>query len=171
MERTLDYKFELPKGKYKVELYFTDPWGCSKNPTVSLEGQEVLTNVEMNRAVTAEVLVEDGELDLSVTTPSETLCINLCYIKIYLPKDAAATPTPEPTATPTPEATATPTPNPTEAPVDPTEVPDNHADTADTNQSANSNNDGSSLPWIAVGVVVLVAIAGALTYFYRKKKK
>ena len=171
MARTLNYKFELPKGKYTVELYFTDPWGCSKNPTVSLEGQKVLTNVSMNQAVTADVLVEDGELDLAITTPPETLCINLCYIKIYLPEEekATPTPTPEPTVTPTPEPTEAP--KATEAPVEPTEAPDNNTDSVDTDVSANSPKSGSSLPWVAGGAVVIGAIVGALTYFFKKKKK
>ncbi len=155
MARSLNYRFSLPKGKYTVELYFTDPWNCSKNPTVSLEGLPVLTNVAMNKAVTADILVEDGELDLSVTTPDSTLCINLCYIKIYLPEDTAITPTPEPTATPVP----------TEAPVEPTVVPESN------DVSSHNGKNSSSLPWVAGGAVIIGAIAGALTYFFKKKKK
>ena len=176
MARTLEYKFQLPNGNYKAELYFTDPWGCSKNPTVSLEGREVLTYIAMDQAVTAEVLVEDGELDLAVTTPNETLCINLCYIKVYLPEDAVATPTPQPTATPIPEqepsngATQEPgeTPKATKAPEKSNEVANN---TPDTDLSADNNARGSALPWIAAVIVVIGAIACGLTYFFRKKKK
>ena len=177
MPRTLNYKFELPKGEYTVELYFTDPWGCSKNPTVSLEGQEALTNVAMNEAVTAKVLVEDGELDLAVTTPDETLCINLCYIKIYLPKDAVATPTPTPVPEPTATPSPTPTVAPTEAPAEPTNAPaedstsDNTDDPTVTNVSGNNAKGRSALPWVAGGAAILGAIAGIVTYFSKKKKK
>ena len=170
MARNLTYKFELPKGKYTVELYFTDPWNCSKNPTVSLEGYKVLQNVAMNKAVTAEVLVEDGDLELSVTTPSATLCINLCYIKIYLPEDAMVTPAPEPTATPVPtEIPAKPTdvPEVTEAPSDSANISEDTSSDA----SASSVKKGSALPWVAGGAIVIGTIAGTLTYFFKKKKK
>ena len=167
--RNLNYNFELPNGKYTVELYFTDPWNCSKNPTVSLEGTQVLKNVAMNKAVTAEVQVDDGELNLAITTPTATLCINLCYIKIYLPADAVVTPepTPVPTATPAP----TEAPEATETPAEPTNVPveDNASDNAEV--PAGNNKGGSALPWMAGGAVVIGAIAGALAYFFKKKKK
>lgn len=165
--RNLNYKFALPVGTYTVELYFTDPWNCSKNPIVSLEGHQVLKNVPMNQAVTAQVQVKDGELDLAITSPAATLCLNLCYIKIYLPEEAKVTPTPEPTVTPVPTETPEPTvapEEPTEAPAEPTEAP------ADANTSADSKS-GSALPWVAGGAAVLGAIAGALTYFFKKKKK
>ena len=83
--RNLNYAFELPNGTYTMELYFTDPWGCSKNPTVSAEGQTLLENTSVNQAVTAEVEVTDGKLDLNITAPEATLAINLAYIKIYMP--------------------------------------------------------------------------------------
>ena len=165
--RNLNYKFALPVGTYTVELYFTDPWNCSKNPIVSLEGHKVLKDVPMNKAVTAQVQVKDGELDLEITSPAATLCLNLCYIKIYLPEELKVTPTPEPTATPVPTEAPEPTvapEEPTEAPAEPTESP------ADANTSADSKN-GSALPLVAGGVAVLGAIAGALTYFFKKKKK
>ena len=167
--RNLNYSFELPNGKYTVELYFTDPWNCSKNPIVSLEGFQVLKNVAMNKAVTAEVLVKDGELNLAITSPSATLCLNLCYIKIYLPEDAVATPTPEPTMAPQETLTPVPTEAPTEAPsVAPTE--DTASDTTPADISTNGKNS-SALPWVAGGAVVIGAVVGALTYFFKKKKK
>lgn len=159
MARNLNYNFELPNGKYTVEVYFTDPWGCSKNPTLSLEGQPVLKNIAMNQAVTAEVTVEDGELNLAVTAPDSTLCINLCYIKIYLPKEAEATPTPKATATPVP----------TEAPAEDTSS-DSQTASADTNTDT-AKKSGSTLPWLAGGAVVIGAVAGVLTYIFKRKKK
>ncbi len=162
--RNLNYSFELPNGKYTVELYFTDPWNCSKNPIVSLEGRQVMKNVAMNKAVTAVVQVEDGTLDLAVTSPNATLCLNLCYIKIYLPEDAQVTPTPEPTTAPTEAPTAAPT----EAPAADSSPDAAAVDTTlDTVKSAKS----SALPWLAGGAVILGAAIGALTYVFKKKKK
>ena len=84
--RNLNYSFGLPNGEYTVELYFTDPWNCSKNPIVSAEGQKLLENVAVNQAVTTNVTVADNILDLNITAPEATLCINLAYIKIYMPE-------------------------------------------------------------------------------------
>lgn len=172
MARTLNYNFELPNGKYTVEVYFTDPWGCSKNPTLSLEGQTVLENIAMDKAVTAETEVTDGELNLSVTTPDATLCINLCYIKIYLPEEAKATP--KPTATPAPTEGPEPTVAPTEAtePDDSlTEAPAEDTDSENQAASTDSVKKSSALPWVAGGAVVIGAITGILAYFLKKRKK
>lgn len=83
--RNLNYSFGLPNGEYTIELYFTDPWNCSKNPIVSAEGQKLLEDVVVNQAVTTKVTVKDNILDLNITAPEATLCINLAYIKIYMP--------------------------------------------------------------------------------------
>lgn len=85
--RNLNYDFELPNGEYEIELYFTDPWNCSKNPIVSAEGTVIVENAEINKAVTGKVKVEDGTLSLNITSPDATLCLNLAYIKIYMPED------------------------------------------------------------------------------------
>ena len=106
--------------------------------------------------------MKDGELNLNITAPNETLCINLCYIKIYLPEDAKVTPAP--TETPCPTETPEPTAAPTEAPVEPTDAP------SITDTSADSKG-GSALPLVAGGAAIIGAIAGALTYFFKKKKK
>ena len=187
--RNLNYNFELPNGKYTVELYFTDPWNCSKNPIVSLEGKQVLKNVAVNKTVTAEVLVEDGELNLAITAPSATLCLNLCYIKIYLPKDAVVTPTPEPTVAPTatPKPTMAPsetlTPVPTETPAEPTTAPetteapaedasaDNDNSLSDDTSTNTGSKNGSSFPWVAGGAVIIGALVGVAAYFFKKKRK
>ena len=80
----LAYKFELPDGKYKVKVYFTDPWSCSQNPSVSANGSVVLSNCAMNRELSAEVTVTGGELLLEFTNQrgDTQKCINLCYIII-----------------------------------------------------------------------------------------
>lgn len=85
--RNLNYDFELPNGEYEIELYFTDPWNCSKNPIVSAEGTTIIENAAVNQAVTGKVKVEDGKLSLNITSPDATLAINLAYIKIYMPED------------------------------------------------------------------------------------
>lgn len=85
--RNLNYDFELPNGEYEIELYFTDPWNCSKNPIVSAEGATIIENADVNKAVTGKVKVEDGTLSLNITSPDATLCLNLAYIKIYMPED------------------------------------------------------------------------------------
>lgn len=80
--RNLSYAFEVPDGEYEVEMYFSDPWSCSKNPIVAAEGTTVLENTKVNEAVRTTVKVTDGTLNLDVTAPESTLCINLAYIKV-----------------------------------------------------------------------------------------
>jgi hypothetical protein len=84
--RNLNYEFEVPNGEYEIELYFTDPWNCSKNPIVSAEETVLVEAAAVNQAVSAKVEVTDGKLSLNITAPDETLCLNLAYIKIYLPE-------------------------------------------------------------------------------------
>ena len=162
MPRTLHYRFELPDGEYTIELYFTDPWNCSKNPMVSANGEQKLSDIPMNKAVTTSAQVTDGNLNLVITAPSSTLCINLCYIKIYLPEDATITPDP----------TTAPTLDPTSIPDHPSEVPDKPTDTPDA-PTANTPADHSSFPpaLIAGLAVALGATAGVLVYFLKKRKK
>ena len=70
-------------------------------------------------------------------------------------------------STPAPTEAPEPTVAPTEAPAKPTEAPtENNAD--DTGASAKNS---STLPWVAGGAVVIGAIAGALAYIFKKKKK
>ncbi len=80
--RNLHYKFQLPDGSYTVKVYFVDPWGVSKNPAVSAEGQVKLTGCAMDTELSFTVIVTDGTLDLDFT--SSDLCINLAYIIIEL---------------------------------------------------------------------------------------
>lgn len=79
-DRELNYLFELEDGTYTVELYFTNPWGCSSDPCVTANGTQIITNAATNTAVTATVEVKGGQLMLTIT--SSDLCINLAYIKI-----------------------------------------------------------------------------------------
>lgn len=164
MPRKLNYRFELPNGEYTVKLYFSDPWNCSKNPIVTINGEEKLNNIPVNQSVTTTATITNGELDLVVTAPSSTLCINLCYILIYLPEDAQITP--EPTPTPT-DAPAEPTVAPIETPSEPTAAPpDAPADTP-----ADNTPSGFPTALVAGLAIALGAVAGVATYLLRKKKK
>ncbi len=85
----LAYKFELPDGKYKVKVYFTDPWGCSQEPTVSANGTVLKSNCVMNKEISMDATVTGGELLLEFTNQrndSTRKCINLCYIIISFVK-------------------------------------------------------------------------------------
>ena len=81
--RNLQYSFELPEGEYIVEMYFTDPWNCSKAPTVTANGEAIFTDAAVNTVLLSDVIaVSDGTLTLDIT--SDDLCINLCYIRIII---------------------------------------------------------------------------------------
>lgn len=164
MPRKLNYRFELPNGEYTVKLYFSDPWNCSKNPIVTINGEEKLNNIPVNQSVTTTATITNGELDLVVTAPSSTLCINLCYILIYLPEDAQITP--EPTLTPT-DAPAEPTIAPTTPPAEPAAAPTG----APTDTPADNTPSGFPTALVAGLALVLGAAAGVATYLLRKKKK
>ena len=80
--RNLHYAFEVPNGEYTVVLYFSDPWSVSQNPKVAIEGETVIEAAVAGMEETAKVTVADNELNLDIT--SDSLCINLAYIKIYV---------------------------------------------------------------------------------------
>ena len=71
--RNLNYSFEIPNDTYTVELYFTDPWGCSKSPDVAAEGANIISKASVNKAVSANVTVTDG-IRL-IGTPDSTVII------------------------------------------------------------------------------------------------
>lgn len=84
--RHLDYAFTLPNGTYSVEVAFSDPWSCSKNPAVytdygttaqKLIAESCATN---GTAVKGTVTVTNGKLNLNFR--SEDKAINLNYIII-----------------------------------------------------------------------------------------
>jgi len=84
--RHLDYSFELPNGTYSVEMCFSDPWGCSKNPTAyanygKSDETVLVKNAPTDRtAVTGTAKVTDGELTINFR--SEDKAINVGYIII-----------------------------------------------------------------------------------------
>ena len=91
IDRHLNYAFELADGTYEIEMCFADPWGCSKNPTVTAYAGEENEQVLFYRLatedgpVTSEVKVSGGMLDLTITSADKA--INLNYI-LLRPKDA-----------------------------------------------------------------------------------
>jgi len=90
--RHIDYGFTLPNGKYTVEMSFSDPWSCSKNPTVYANyGTADQTTVAANCAtngtvVRGNVTVTNGRLELNFR--SEDKAINVNYILIRFADDA-----------------------------------------------------------------------------------
>ena len=84
--RNLSYGFTLPKGKYTVEMSFSNPWNCSTNPTVYANyGEKDQATVAEKCAtdgttVKGTVKVTNGKLTLNFR--SEDKAINLNYILI-----------------------------------------------------------------------------------------
>lgn len=84
--RHLDYGFTLPNGKYSVELAFSDPWSCSKNPTIYANyGKDNQSVIAANAPADGTVVkgtatVTDGKL--TVNMRSEDKAINVNYIII-----------------------------------------------------------------------------------------
>ncbi|MDE5897079.1 MAG: hypothetical protein K2H43_04625, partial [Clostridia bacterium] len=78
--RNLHYKFDLDNGTYTVKVYFSDPWGCSKNPSVSANGEIKVASAAIGQEISFAVTVANGELALDFA--SSDLCINLCYITV-----------------------------------------------------------------------------------------
>jgi hypothetical protein len=86
ISRHIDYSFELPNGKYSVELSFSDPWGCSKNPTAyanlgKSDETIIVSNAPVNGTeIKGNVNVSDGELTINLR--SDDKAINIGYIII-----------------------------------------------------------------------------------------
>ena len=86
IDRHLDYGFTLPNGTYNLEVSFSDPWSCSKNPSVyaniGTAGEKLIAeNCPSDRtAVKGSVTVTDGHLTLNFRSADKA--INLNYIII-----------------------------------------------------------------------------------------
>lgn len=87
IDRHLDYGFTLPNGTYTVEMCFSDPWSCSKNPTIyanyGKDNQSIVAEnvaIDGNGIAKGTVKVTDGTLTLNVR--SQDKAINLNYILI-----------------------------------------------------------------------------------------
>lgn len=93
--RYIDYKFELAAGTYELETYCTDPWSCSKSPTLLINSADATadfkagkgTKMEADTAVKQTVTMEqEGELTVSFRGDTDdNKAINVCYIKITDP--------------------------------------------------------------------------------------
>lgn len=104
--RYMDYKFELDKGDYTVEVCTTDPWSCSQSPTVLINSADATadfnngkgTVLSADTAKTLDVKMEEaGDLTVSFRAKGDAnKAINVCYIKVVdKSKIPEATPTPE----------------------------------------------------------------------------
>ena len=81
IDRHLDYRFSLPDGTYSVECAFQNPWGCSTKPSVFAGETQIIQDAPTDgSAVSGEVTVKGGTLDLHFTSADKA--INLCYILI-----------------------------------------------------------------------------------------
>ena len=82
IERHLDYGFTLPNGTYSVEMAFSDPWSCSKNPTVYCDNKAIISNAATDgTAVTGKVTVKNGKLELNIRTEDKAINLNYIIIK------------------------------------------------------------------------------------------
>lgn len=87
IDRHLDYAFELPNGKYSVEIGFTNPWNCSNNPTVyanyGTDNQSIVAQsvaISGSAKATGTVNVTNSNLTLNFRTQDKA--INVSYIII-----------------------------------------------------------------------------------------
>ncbi len=88
IERHLDYGFTLPNGKYSVEMCFSDPWSCSKKPTVyanyGKDNQSVIVKdavTDGKTAVSGIVTVTDGNLTINMRTDDKAINVNYIIIR------------------------------------------------------------------------------------------
>ena len=85
--RHLDYGFSLPDGEYLIETSFSDPWGCSKNPSLSAEcgGAEEILIAENcpsdGTAVRGTVTVKGGQLTLHFRSDDKAINVNYIVIR------------------------------------------------------------------------------------------
>lgn len=88
MDRLIEYGFTLPNGTYQLEIGFTDPWGCSTAPSVTLENggksTKLIENLDLtaSKTATAPFTVTDSDVKLKLT--SEDKAVNVTYLKITI---------------------------------------------------------------------------------------
>lgn len=96
MARQIDYGFTLPNGKYEVELSFSDPWECSKNPTVYANYGKTNQSVIVEKAptdgtsVSGTAVVTDGKLTVNLRSDDKAINVNYILIRT-LSKDPLET--------------------------------------------------------------------------------
>ncbi len=89
IDRNIVYQFQLPDGKYEIEMCFSDPWGCSTKPTVSAYSGGDAERVIMADCATdgktpsvCETDVRGGVLTLSMTSNDKAINVNYIIIRI-----------------------------------------------------------------------------------------
>jgi len=87
IDRRLDYGFQLPDGKYEVEMCFSDPWGCSTKPSIytayDTNSRELIKSgcaTDGKTPTTFELTSTGGGVQFTLT--SEDKAININYIII-----------------------------------------------------------------------------------------
>jgi hypothetical protein len=88
IDRHLDYRFDLPNGKYSVELCFSDPWSCSTSPSVyAVDSAGKKTAVaekcaaDGKTASKGNVTVTDGTLNLNIVSSDKAINVNYIIIR------------------------------------------------------------------------------------------
>lgn len=87
IDRHIDYGFTLPNGTYTVEMSFSDPWSCSKNPSVYANyGKTDQTLIAENcptdgTTVKGTVKVTDGKLTLNFRSADKAINVNYILIR------------------------------------------------------------------------------------------
>lgn len=87
IDRHIDYGFTLPNGTYSVEMSFSDPWSCSKNPSVYANyGKTTQALVAENcptdgTVVKGTVKVTDGKLTLNFRSADKAINVNYILIR------------------------------------------------------------------------------------------
>lgn len=151
IDRHLNYSFELEDGEYTVTMAFSDPWGCSKNPTVyayagSDNEQTVFEKADVTAEASGTVTVTNGVLDLNIV--SDDLAINVAYITI----------TSENAVTPVDDYVLV------------SELSNNSGDDNTVNDKSDKSNKSLYIALGAAAVVVIGAGAGFIVYKKKKKK-
>ena len=86
MDRLIEYGFTLPNGTYELEIGFTDPWGCSTAPSVTLENggktTKLIENLDLSASKTAAAPFTVTDSDVKLKLTSEDRAVNVTYIKI-----------------------------------------------------------------------------------------
>ncbi len=148
----LAYHFEVPEGRYKVELGFDDPWDFNnRKMDIVIEDNVVLESYAVGdkreiKAFTADVT--DGLLEVKLVKRGEDKpavgWVRVTYVGTIDQPTPTPTGTTEPTATPTPTATTEPTATPTPtATTEPTATP---TPTGTTEPTATPTPTGTTEP-------------------------
>jgi hypothetical protein len=87
IDRHIDYGFTLPNGDYTVEMSFSDPWGCSKSPSVyanygKTDQKLIAENCPSDGTVVkGSFTVTDGTLMLNFRSADKAINVNYITIR------------------------------------------------------------------------------------------